>query len=186
MRIIGCIGSPRRGHNTEALVKQILAGAAEKGAETRDYNLNELDIRGCQACMTCKSEDACAVKDDMSALYDEILVADGLVIGSPVYMWQMSAQTKTFVDRLFALLKPDFSTRFKRGLPLVLAFTQGQPDREAFQDYFEQTRRMFEFLGFEVKDSIVAGGTMAKDDLAGQTEIMDRARETGRRLVSFA
>jgi len=182
MRIVGFNGSPRRGCNTETLVKQVLSGAAENGAETRDYNLNELDISGCQGCLACKSEDACAVKDDMTGLYDEVLVADGLVIGSPVYMWQMSAQTKLFVDRLFAMLKPDFSTRFKRGLPLVLAFTQAQPDRQAFQDYFDQTRRMFEFLGFGVKETLVAGGTQAKDDLNHQPELLDRARQTGRNL----
>jgi multimeric flavodoxin WrbA len=184
MRIVGFMGSPRQKHNTAVLVGEVLQGAKEQGADIQVYDLNELNISGCQACMTCKSEDACALDDDMGRLYEEVLQADGVVIGSPVYMWQMSAQTKLFVDRLFAMLRPDFSTRFKRGLPLVLVYTQGQPDREAFQSYFDHTRKMFEFLGFEVKETLVAAGTRAKDDVVQQGEVMDQAKQVGRSLVA--
>ncbi len=184
MRIVGFMGSPRQKHNTAVLVGEVLQGAKEQGAEIQVYDLNELNIYGCQACMTCKSEDACALDDDMGRLYEEVLQADGVVIGSPVYMWQMSAQTKLFVDRLFAMLRPDFSTRFKRGLPLVLVFTQAQPDSGAFETYFDYTRKMLEFLGFEVKDTLVATGTQAKDDVLKQEDVLARAKRVGQGLVA--
>lgn len=47
MKVVGIVGSPRRGSNTEILVEQVLAGAAAAGAETQIFRLNDLNIRGC-------------------------------------------------------------------------------------------------------------------------------------------
>jgi len=55
VKVIGFNGSPRRGANTATLVETVLKGAADKGAETRMVNLNELNIKGCQGCGACKT-----------------------------------------------------------------------------------------------------------------------------------
>ncbi len=165
MKILALTGSPRKDGNTERLVKAIIAGAQGNGAEVNYYDLSQLNISGCKACMYCKSNDGCAVKDDMLPLLQEILTADAVILGSPVYMWQMSAQTKLFVDRLFAMLNPDYSVKFKAGLPLVLVYTQGQPDPKAFAGYFDMNAKMFEFLKFKVVDTLVCGGCRDKKDV---------------------
>ncbi len=184
MKIVAFTGSPRKGGNTETLVKEILAGAKTKEAEIVHYDLARMDIAPCVACMSCKTKDGCAQKDDMLPLLDEILSADAVVIGSPVYMWQMSAQTKLFTDRLFALLNPDYSVKYRSGLPLVLAYTQGQPDTKAFQNYFDHNAGMFKFMQFNVIDTIVAGGCSSKTSVSQMNDVMERANELGRKLAT--
>lgn len=185
MKILALTGSPRKGGNTETLVKAIIAGAESKGATVNYYDLSQLNISGCKACMYCKSNDGCAVKDDMLPLLEQILTADAVILGSPVYMWQMSAQTKLFVDRLYALLNPDYTMKFKPGLPLVLAYTQGQPDINKFAGYFDATAKMFEFLKFKVVNTLVSGGCRDKKDAEKNQDVMSKAKETGEYLTTL-
>lgn len=182
MKVIGFSGSPRKNGNTDLLVQEVLAGAAAKGAKTSFYHLNTMKIRPCQADNACKTDGKCAMQDDMQKLYEEILDADTVVLGSPVYMWQMSAQTKTLVDRFYAFLNPDYSSKVA-GKNLVLVFAQGNPDMALFQGYFDHTRKMLSFLGFNVKDVVVAAGVMEKGDVKGHSELMAKAKAVGANLV---
>jgi len=154
MNIIGFVGSPRKEGNTAWIVNKILEGAKEQGAEIQAWYSSDLDIKPCKGCLYCVHSDRCAINDDMQKLYDALRKADTLIIGSPVYMGQMSAQTKVFTDRLFAHISPRFSPKFKEenaGKKLVLVFTQGNPDSEMFQVYFNYTKSMFQMLEFDVK-----------------------------------
>lgn len=182
MKVLGLVGSPREGGNTEKLVNAVLNGAAESGTETSFYNLSKLDISPCRGCMTCKVKGRCVIDDDMQKLYEEIQAADAVVLGSPIYMWEISAQTKIFVDRLVAFLKPDFSTRLNIPKKLILAYTQGNPNPEAFNQYFNYMEGLFSFLQFDVKGSIVAAGTHEKDDILAQEAILAKAKEMGTNL----
>jgi multimeric flavodoxin WrbA len=98
----------------------------------------------------------------MQQLYSALEHADALVLGSPIYMGQMSAQAKIFTDRLFARISPRFSPHFREEnvakKKLILAFNQGNPDAGMFQVYIDYTKYMFQLLEFEVKEvSVVAG-----------------------------
>ncbi len=182
MKAVGFIGSPRKGGNTETLVNEILAGAAEKGAQTSTYSLNDLNIKGCQSCFYCKGHPGCVLKDDMQKLYDEIMKADAVIIGSPIYMWQMSGQTKIFIDRLLPFLNPAYSLKKGRRKDLVLAFTQGQDDSGLFMPYYESTGEMLESVGFNIKGLIVAPGVNEKGEVKKQKDTLEKARNTGRDL----
>lgn len=95
MEILGFVASPRKGSNTKVLVEEVLKGASDAGAETKIFNLSKMDISPCKACQYCKSsEGKCATDDDMQSIYNEIKQASAFILGSPVYMWQMSAQGK--------------------------------------------------------------------------------------------
>ncbi len=181
IKVIGLVGSPNVDGNTARLVNEILAGAAEYGAETKMYNLAALEIKGCDSCCRCQESGKCVIEDDMQILYEEIRTSDAVVLGSPVYMWQMSGQTKIFVDRLMAFLKPDFSSRIE-GKKLILAFTQGNSNRDAFCSYFEYTAGLLYFLGFDVLDTVVAAGT-DNSKISNRPEVLKRARGSGRKLV---
>ena len=119
----------------------------------------------------------------MQGLYKEIHAADAVVIGSPVYMGQMSGQTKTFIDRLLPLLNADFTTRLKKHPALVFVFTQGQPDTGMFKPYMENTHQMLGFLGFNPTEIVVAGGTREKTDVDKQTDLMAKANALGASLL---
>lgn len=181
IKVLGLVGSPNSDGNTAKLVKEILTGASDRGAETRLYNLAALDIKGCDACYRCQADGKCAVEDDMQQLYKEIQDSDALVLGTPVYMWQMTAQTKLFVDRLTAFVNPDFSSRLGKDKKLILAFTQGNSDPGSFKPYFEYTAGLFYFLGFDVRDTIIAPGT-DHSGISDQPEVLVKARDLGREL----
>jgi len=77
-------------------------------------------------------------------------------------MGQMTAQAKTFIDRLFAHISPRFSPHYKekeKKTKLILVFTQGNPDNSKFQVYIEYTKQMFQLLEFDVKEIIIVSGT---------------------------
>ena len=183
MKVVGFSGSPRKDANTDRLVRQVLAGAKAAGAETKFIRIADLKISGCISCYHCKTHDTCSIKDDMQDIYKDIHGADACVIGSPVYMGQVSGQTKIFWDRLLPLFNADFSTRLKKHPALVLVFTQGQPDISMFKPYMENTKQMFGFMGFNPKEIIVAGGTREKADVDKQKDLMAKAKEAGAGLV---
>ena len=167
MNIIGFIASPRKEGNTAWVINKILEGAKEQGAETQSWYCSDLDIKPCNGCLSChnKGDRGCIIDDDMQKLYNAIEQADALVLGSPVYMGQMSGQAKIFTDRLFAQITPRFSPHFKEenaGKKLILVFTQGNPDPGMFQVYFDYTKRMFQLLEFDVKGVYVVAGMRNK------------------------
>ncbi|KAF5038259.1 NADPH-dependent FMN reductase [anaerobic digester metagenome] len=181
IKVLGLVGSPKVDGNTAKMVDAILEGAAENGAETVIYNLASLDIKGCDACHRCQETGCCAIDDDMQELYRQIEEADAVVLGSPVYMWQMTAQTKLLIDRMTAFLKPNFSSRLDHK-KLILVFTQGIPDRDAFNSYFEYTAGVLYYLGFDVLETIVAAGT-DNLEVAFRPRLLEKSRELGK-LIS--
>lgn len=177
------VGSPNVDGNTAKLINAILEGAAENGAKTVVYNLEALNLNGCNACQKCLEEGICVINDDMRTLYREIQNSDAVILGSPVYMWQVTAQTKIFIDRLMAFLRPDFSSRLDRK-KMILVFSQGIQDRDAFKPYFDYTAGLFYYLGFDILQTIVVAGT---DNLSvsSQPKLLEKAKELGR-LISIS
>lgn len=185
MKILGIDGSPRKNGNTEKLVKTILQGAEENGAETRHYKVAMMNISPCLGCnMDCRESGICNHQDDMTPIYDEIQSSEAIIIGSPVYMWQVNAQTKTFIDRLVVFIKPDFTSRLNGPKGLVLAFTQGNPDVNTFKTYFDYLEKLFAFLHYDLKGTIVAAGTRQENDILQQADVLEKAKEIGMSLTA--
>jgi len=187
MKIIAIIASPRKNGNTAFVVNKILEGAKEHGAETRPWYFSDLDIRPCSGCLCCHGENdsGCIINDDMQELYDGIEQADVIILGSPVYMGQMSAQAKIFTDRLFAQISPRFSPHFKEKVTkkkLLLVFTQGNPDPGMFKEYFDYTKKMFQLLEFDVGEVVVVAGM--RNEPAQERKDLDTAmKDIGSSLV---
>lgn len=183
MKIIGVVGSPRMGSNTKILVEEALKGASEIGAETKLFNLSQMDVSPCKACMHCKNSDGeCATADDMQIIYNEIKEADGFILGSPVYMWQMTAQSKLFTDRLYAFFGSNFEDKYgKKNLSLI--FSQGGLDKDAHSVYFEYTKNMYQFLGFNVVDLKTYGGNNVPEHVKDQKDVLKEARDIGKKLA---
>ena len=181
MRVIGFNGSPRKEGSTAFLVDKILEGAREAGAATRIFQLNEMAIKPCQSCFGCKRGSLkCGQKDDMAMLYDEIDQADAIVLGTPLYMWQMSAQAKTFTDRLFAFFGSEMNSRIK-GKPLVFAVNHGNADSGIFRSYLDYTKGMFGFLGFD--PSVFVIGDTEKRALDGRVDAFAEMKKVGTALA---
>ncbi len=105
MKILGVMGSPRIGGNTDVLMDRALAGAKAARANVEKVILDQLDIEPCRDCEGCAVDCQCIQADDMIALYDKIHQADGLVLGTPIYWWGPTAQMKAFIDRWYAIAR---------------------------------------------------------------------------------
>lgn len=138
MRIVGLVGSPRKGMNTDTLVSEALRGTERHGATTEILYLNRMDIRPCQACPKHPAPNHCFFFDDMQKVYEVLENADGLIVGSPIYYGTVSAQTKRMIDRANCLTwiehdaegKPVFTPRLekiKKGAVILVSDTTEDP-----------------------------------------------------------
>lgn len=102
MKVLAVNGSPRKGGNTETLLAKVLEPLAAAGWETELVQVGKTDIRGCIACFKCfeNQDKHCAVKKDVfNAIMDKMLAADAIVLGSPTYFTDVSAEMKALLDR---------------------------------------------------------------------------------------
>jgi len=182
MKVIGVIGSPRKGGNTEILVERVLSGAKEAGAEVEIFKLNELNIRPCQGCNFCQENGRCQQQDDMQRIYDALYTSDALVVGSPIYMSYVTAQTKLFLDRLYALLEIGEGSRLPSGKKCVLVYTQGGGT--------DGEKIMNEIAGFfkwafnmEIKAIIGNNNLNPAGEVANRKELLEKAFEVGKEIV---
>ena len=100
LRIIGVSGSPRVGGNTDIILSEALAAAKEEGAEVRLIRISDYSLEPCSACQACFTSKKCVIDDDCEKIYQEILRADGVILGSPSYFQAVTAQMKIFIDRI--------------------------------------------------------------------------------------
>jgi multimeric flavodoxin WrbA len=184
MKVIGIVGSPRKNGNTNLVVQEILNGATQAGAETRNFILNEMNYRGCQACDYCKTHDRCKLEDDLIPLFEEMKTADGIIFGAPIYFAQFSGQMRLFLDRCYSLINPDYSSRIPAGKKAVVVGAQGMPDLAAYKSVYEEfAGEISRFMGMEVKDILVAAGYHAPGEVKNDSELLAKARDTGFNLL---
>jgi len=102
MKAVAINGSPRKGGNTEILLKKVLAPLAAAGWETEFIQLGGKDIRGCKACYHCfdTKDLRCSQKDDVfNECMAKMVAADAIILGSPTYFTDVSAEMKALLDR---------------------------------------------------------------------------------------
>jgi multimeric flavodoxin WrbA len=102
MKAVAINGSPRPGGNTEILLKQALAPLAAAGWETEFIQIGGKPLRGCLACYQCfkKKNLQCSQKNDgFNPCFEKMAAADAILLGSPTYFTDVSAEMKALLDR---------------------------------------------------------------------------------------
>ena len=184
-QVLVILGSPRKKGNSSTLAARISRGAKSAGAEVETLFLQDLKISPCRGCDTCKKDDSkgCAINDDMQEIYRKLIKADAWVIASPVYWFTMSAQTKIFMDRCYAL--PAYAKNPFAGKRIAIAMSYGDIDAvksgcvnalRTFQDAFRYTRS--KIVG------MVYGSAMKAGEIVNNKALMREAEELGKLLVS--
>ncbi|GHV36480.1 flavodoxin [Spirochaetia bacterium] len=131
MKTIAINGSPRKGWNTHILVEEALKGAASRDSETELVNLYDLNFKGCISCFECKrrggkSFGRCAARDDLKPVLDRIHDCDALIIGSPIYIGEVTAAVRALFERLtfqYVTYNKSKPTFFTRRVPTLLIYT---------------------------------------------------------------
>jgi multimeric flavodoxin WrbA len=177
LKIVSLVGSPRGAKgNTARLLKVVLEGAGSAGARTETIFLRGGTVRPCKACNTCHKKGKCAQKDKFESIKHKILQADGLVLASPNYIFNVSAQMKAFMDRCCGVIHC-MAFEGKYGASVV---TSGGGDQGPIAEY------MNHFLittGIRPVGSVWATmGTIVGD--AFPDEIQKQATALGKKLVA--
>jgi len=135
-KIIAVNASPRKGWNTDTLVTEAAKGAESVGAVIEKYDLYRLEkYTGCISCFGCKREKNkghCICRDGLTPVLDAIREADGLIIGSPNYLGEMSAAFRALYERLvfqnLTYNRENYCCN-QNPIPVLLIMTSNGPDR---------------------------------------------------------
>lgn len=102
MKVVAINGSARAGGNTRVLLERVCAGLEREGIETRIFELAGSWIHGCRVCEKCSPDPVplCGLNDDdLNAILPDLFAADGLLLGSPVYFSDITAEMKGLIER---------------------------------------------------------------------------------------
>ena len=123
IRILGVSGSPRHG-NTEIMVNAALSAAKTVAidhveVETQIISLAGKNIMGCTNCRACIKLGHCILKDDWAETFKPLIdpIPDGVILGAPVYFFDINSQTRAFLERATSLLKANFFKEAKQVPP---------------------------------------------------------------------
>lgn len=127
IRIIGIVGSPRIGGNTEIIVNEALKVAEKEGVETELIKLAGKNVKPCDACLSCKKTGECHIKDDFKEIFNKMIEADGIILASPVYFGSATPQMMALVQRAGYLSQAKGRVfENKVGGPIIVARRAGQ------------------------------------------------------------
>ncbi|MGN1045399.1 MAG: flavodoxin family protein [Candidatus Methanomethylophilaceae archaeon] len=128
-RLLIVNGSPRRDGADSVICGAVSELAKRFGYESETVFVDDLGIKGCQACMRCKKDGICAQDDAMNGMISRIKGSDMLLLAMPVYFGAESSQMKTFVDRLYPLYKgPEAAPDMGALRKACVIVTCGAPD----------------------------------------------------------
>lgn len=178
MKIIGVNTSYRHNSNSRYALEKCMQELAENNIETKIYDMQKLNIKACHGCDYCKNNEEikCAIQDDMQEIYEELKKVDGIILSSPIYMGQLTAQAKTFLDRLYAYFMSDWTEKYgKKDVAMII--TQGQPGKDLYKTNIDtyifnfENIVKFNVLGYEVlTENNVAGAIKDKPEQIKQAK----------------
>jgi multimeric flavodoxin WrbA len=186
MKVLGILGSPRRGGNSEVLLDAFLRGAAEGGADVERIVLRELKISPCLEIYHCFKDGTCPIKDDMQALYPKLLEADVVALASPIFFYGLSAQAKAMIDRTQAhwakryILNQDLPGPQRQGVLLCTGATRG---KLVFVGARLTAKYFFDAINVKYAAEILVRGVDEKGAILAKPETLTEAADLGRRLA---
>ena len=168
-RIIAVNAGPRMGWNTDTLISEASKGAESAGATIERFDLFRLErYTGCISCFGCKKEKHkghCVCRDGLTPVLDAIRQADGLIIGSPNYLSEMTASFRALFERLVfqnLTYNADVPCCNSHPIPVMLIMTSNAPDT-AYADLLKRYQQSLNaFVG--PTEVLVSGDTLQLQD----------------------
>jgi multimeric flavodoxin WrbA len=179
MKILAISCSPHVQGDTVTLLNEALAGAASEFADTELWSVAGKNLQPCEGCRACLGKGICKIKDDMPALLDKMVSADGIIFGTPVYFWDVTSQGKAIIDRTFSLNTPERSLANKVGGIVVVAGSLGMIDVLKELYFYMATRRI-------IPANYVAAYPVADGGLKAMKKCLQASRDLGRQMVKIA
>jgi len=170
-------GSPRKEGNTERLAAAFIDGAKSSDKNVIAFRTADMKIGGCRGCTHCfKEKGVCIQKDDMAVILEALKTADALVLVSPVYYFDMTAQLKLAIDRTFALLSVGAPIR-----KAALLMTCGDSSEKAADGAVMAYKNICSYSKWEDAGVIIATGLHNPGEIDGNAAL-EKARKLGREI----
>jgi len=176
MKIVAVNGSPTGSKGTTGrTLAALIEGARAEGAEVQLFELGAGTVKPCISCHTCQKEGRCVIEDECPAIHQAWDDADGIVLASPNYIYNISSQMKALLDRSFSL----FHRQSLNGKYGACVIASGGPRYDMVEDY------LLNALGnigcWKVGSFVAAGGVLDDPDQA--PGVLQEARELGVNLA---
>ena len=144
-KVLILIGSARKTGNSAVLAEHAADAARASGATTETVFLGDLDIRPCTGCSTCREsvDTPCVLDDGMTALYPRLKAADAVLIATPIYSYDMAAQTKLLIDRLYALGGADGNALAGKRFGFIVVYGGSDPETSGAETAMRCLRATF-------------------------------------------
>ncbi len=183
-KILVVHSSPRNKGNSNTLAKGIIKGAESAGADVESIYLHGMDISPCNACYACQKKDSkgCAIDDEMQTIYPKLVECDTWVIASPVYWFNMSAQTKLFMDRCFALLAYADNPFAGKRVAVAMSYGDTDPFNSGCINALRSFQDAFNYVGAKMI-GMVYGSAEAPGEIESNAGLMQRAESLGKKLA---
>ena len=187
MKVLGILGSPRVGGNSDILLEQALAGAKDSGGEVEKIILSKKKISGCLDCGKCNETGICVIKDDMQEIHKKILEADVVIHSVPVYFWAMTSQMKAYLDRWCAFFDAQWRIH-KAYRPIMkvkrigLITVCGDTNVSTADPIVHSFKNTCQFSGLHLLE-VVQASAAAKGEIANNEDVKKKAYELGRKSV---
>lgn len=184
--ILAIHGSPRKNGNSIYLANQAISIVKNQNVTVEQINLNDVEIKPCNGCDACRKgkKRYCSIKDGMQNLYEKVIKADALLLTSPIYWFTYSGQLKIFIDRLYAVQTEAFSALKGKKIGIILTYADTNPFSSGVINAIRTLKDMFNYTESNIL-GIVYGTAWAIGDAEKNSELINQARDLGRKLVSF-
>lgn len=185
MKVLGILGGPRRGGNSEKLLDKALEGARSSGALCEKVSLGDLIFKGCIECGGCDNTGICVLVDDMTPLYKKIEDADAIIVASPIFFASLTSQLKAFIDRFQSRWIAKYRLQnFKSGIKKkgVFLCASGWDKKEFFENAGRIIKVLFATLDIEYSGELYAGGMDSPGSADKARQALDKAFELGKML----
>jgi multimeric flavodoxin WrbA len=188
LKVLGILGSARKGGNTDLLLQSALEGARAEGAEIELVRLADLKINPCLNCGGCDEDGVCVQQDDMQGLFEKLLNYDIILLASPIYFMGVSAWTKAFIDRCQSLWVRKYKLERLPAKPRearkgVFISVAGMKKPTVFEGAKLTVKSFFATIHVTYLGELVYTEIDAKGDISRHPTALKEARELGEMVV---
>jgi multimeric flavodoxin WrbA len=175
MKVIAIVGSPHANGNTSYLVDQALQELSSQGIETEKIVLGQCVVNPCLGHDKCGTFSECKVKDDAPSVIEKYNKADGVILASPVYFFDVSAQMKAFIDRNFFTFTHGGKKKAKHA-GLIAIGGGGGAD--------ETINTLKRFAGLPDENCYIVAGYTGQDSAKNNPELVKKSRDMGKKMAA--
>jgi len=189
MLILGLQGSPRKKGNSNYLLSTFMTAAEKFGARTHVIDVTQKKIIPCKEYTVCEKKGYCPIEDDVKdEIYPLLREAELVVLATPIFFYNMTAQLKAVVDRCqtfwarkYKLKLKDPGANMRRGFLLAVGATKG---KNLFEGLNLTTQYFFDAIWAKFGDSLTYRGIEGPKDMAAHPTVKKEVEEAVERLLT--